>query len=212
MTDPECPVHQSGENCAELHHHLKGKLVSPILEERLAGSLHPGPETIARIRSIFQIVFPPHHGNQKGKDLGRFFHSDLRITKSEPLALSIGVNAPVVFNAFAFKTSGDTCQISVKVQNYTSRSLLTLQLPTTQSICRIWRLQEKVSNMEENCGAIPKMRPACTETLMMIYLGKLVSCQSFNIITLVLLFLILCSLACLQYHSHWLNGQDRKLL
>lgn len=87
-----------------------------------------------------------------------------------------------------------------------------MQLPTTQSICRILSLQEKVSNMEENCGAIPKMRPVCMETLMIIYLGKLVSCQSFDIITLVLFFLILCPLACLQYHSDWLNGQDRKLL
>ncbi|XP_071980735.1 uncharacterized protein [Engystomops pustulosus] len=88
MAEPDHPLHQRSDTCAEPHYPLNGGLGSHVLE---IGSLHPDPEITSTMQS------------DHGKDSGRTLLSDLRSSQSEPLVSSV---AATVLNAY--KTSGNS--------------------------------------------------------------------------------------------------------
>ncbi|XP_056397272.1 uncharacterized protein LOC130291873 isoform X2 [Hyla sarda] len=92
MTDPERPIHRRSEN-TELHHDLKGRLVTHVQDETLVGSLNRYPQTIEgserpKVQTVLPPPPPPHQNDG-------FLHSDLRSSKSEPMGFSIDVNTSV---------------------------------------------------------------------------------------------------------------------
>ncbi|KAM4019468.1 uncharacterized protein ACNLHF_000178 [Anomaloglossus baeobatrachus] len=91
VADPERPLRTSSEDQDDPNSHCKGSVGSHIRQSRLIGSSHPCHETTdgSEIRSTVQTGDP-------GTDWGRFLHSEMRTSKSEPLVVSLGVTAPVL--------------------------------------------------------------------------------------------------------------------
>ncbi|XP_073496328.1 uncharacterized protein [Phyllobates terribilis] len=129
VTDPERPLRPSSENCAHTSHRHKGSVVSHIRQDRLIGSAHLRHEITEG--SAMQTECPENL-NEKGRDLERFLHSDMKTSKSEPLVFPLGVSAPVldafIFGEMVFSTEHVTSQTSAYKQDPTSpKNTVTVQ-------------------------------------------------------------------------------------